>query len=286
LFHNAEKASRNELKVRAKNQKLVALLKEKENQRNLVQGEVNNLRDSLGELRSELEKARKLEDGLSEENRLVKQEVDELKINYKSASANVKVLNLKLEQKTKEFAQDLSAMEDEAEEMNSQIKTIKNRLAEKESELETKDRKLDAVIEQKNKFELSLREVHLEMRKAQELLEERNKQLAELKAKQAATEKLLKEEVKKYHDLKAITTTQIRLLKDEKVQLQEEIDAKSHRVNSLEAETADLNEEVSVMRKHKVLDKMKQGKLQNDLQSLEEQKDQAEHNLQQILLFL
>ena len=286
MFHNAEKASRNELKVRAKNQKLVALLKEKENQRNLVQGEVNNLRDSLGELRSELEKARKLEDGLSEENRLVKQEVDELKINYKSASANVKVLNLKLEQKTKEFAQDLSAMEDEAEEMNSQIKTIKNRLAEKESELETKDRKLDAVIEQKNKFELSLREVHLEMRKAQELLEERNKQLAELKAKQAATEKLLKEEVKKYHDLKAITTTQIRLLKDEKVQLQEEIDAKSHRVNSLEAETADLNEEVSVMRKHKVLDKMKQGKLQNDLQSLEEQKDQAEHNLQQILLFL
>ena len=286
MFHNAEKASRNELKVRAKNQKLVALLKEKENQRNLVQGEVNNLRDSLGELRSELEKARKLEDGLSEENRLVKQEVDELKINYKSASANVKVLNLKLEQKTKEFAQDLSAMEDEAEEMNSQIKTIKNRLAVKESELETKDKKLDAVIEQKNKFELSLREVHLEMRKAQELLEERNKQLAELKAKQAATEKLLKEEVKKYHDLKAITTTQIRLLKDEKVQLQEEIDAKSHRVNSLEAETADLNEEVSVMRKHKVLDKMKQGKLQNDLQSLEEQKDQAEHNLQQILLFL
>jgi chromosome segregation ATPase len=139
---------------------------------------------------------------------------------------------------------------------------------------------LEAVIQQKNKFEISLREVHLELRRAQELLEERNKQLAELNAKQASTEKLLKEEAKKYIDLKAIITTQIRLLKDEKVQLQEEIDGKSHKVGSLEAENPDLSEEVSVLKKHNVLEIMKQRKLMSDLQNLEDQKDAAEHNLQ------
>merc|ERR1712226_1743798 len=87
--YNADKAQRNEEKVRIKNRKLVALLKEKENQRNLIQSEVNGLKDELNEQRAELEKARKSGDSLSEENRLIKQEIDELKINLKSSFVTI-----------------------------------------------------------------------------------------------------------------------------------------------------------------------------------------------------
>ena len=141
----AEKSQRSEEKVRIKNKKLVSLLKEKELQKNLIQSEVNELKDQQNSLRSELEKANQEQGSLAEENRAIKQEIDELKIQNKTSTVVIKNLNEKLENQSKNHAEELISLEDEIQNLSSQNKSIKNRLDEKEAELETKERKLEAV---------------------------------------------------------------------------------------------------------------------------------------------
>merc|ERR1739848_543821 len=202
---------------------------------------------------------------------------DELKINYKSANSSVLSLKEQLEQARTEHAQNVTELEDEIDNLQGQVKSFKNRLEERQAELDINQRKIDVLNEQKSTFEVSIRQISSDLTKANGLLEERNRQLAELKAKHATLENLLKEESKKLIELRSQTATQIRLLKDEKVALQDEIDKKSHKINSLEADVADLSEEKAVLKKWNVIETMKQRKLVNDIQNLEDAKEATEH---------